>query len=752
MPDPDQPALKHARPVAAVIPCWNRADDVHACLTALARQSQRPDRVIVVDNASDEPIRPANAHAGFEIEVVRLESNAGGSGGFNAGIRRALTSEQDPLVWLLDSDAVPEPHALEQLIVALADTDAGICGSALVDPVRQAAYECGGAIGRWTGELVPIRPTGDHPRAVDYVAACSMLVDARVFRVSGMFPDTFIVNDDAMFCQRARAAGFRVVGVPRSRVQHPTPDGHRGPQRFFAARSSLGPAVLAGLGPIPRAVRVGREALRGAAQHLIGAALQAERHIAGLEGAWDEPAGPAAQADDGGRELDALAASIAGQALGGTVQIHATAIDAARRTQLARDLRELGCGGVEISSETSGPLRTSLRTVSRWIWGAVPDVAVVDARARSRGWLAGHNIVSVGGERWHMNTDSPITLAVRALGLLARSVPIAARAALAPPEPAPAARPGARRQGGEPALSVVIATHDRPKRLERTLNHLSHALQQIPSEVIVVNNGRDLREVPGGVRVLGAGGNVGVDAFNIGVREANADTVLILDDDAWPDRASLESAMAWMADEPDAGAVSFRRKHPGSGRFEWPGSDQTEIDDAWPDLGPCNLVRRSAWASVGGYEREFCLYRNDTDLALALLAAGWKIRFDPAWTSLHDSDSVTRQPPAWFKLATRNWVWMCRRHRRGLTTPLAIVLGAAWAHARSGRSARRQLSTVLGLLAGIARPPPPLRMAANGCAPSGRHLRKLVLLKTRLGRRRAHADRSDAARSATPAG
>src|SRR5690606_34605702 len=86
--------------------------------------------------------------------------------------------------------------------------------------------------------------------------------------------------------------------------------------------------------------------------------------------------------------------------------------------------------------------------------------------------------------------------------------------------------------------------------------------------------------------------------------------------------------------------------------------------DDWPVMGCGNLVRRSAWQAVGGYEESFFLYRNDVDLALKLLAAGGKgggVWFDPTWVVWHDSPAAApnrRKSLRWFELATRNWIWL----------------------------------------------------------------------------------------------
>ena len=103
--------------IVAVVVTWNRRDLLQEALGALAGQTLRPVQTVVVDNASTDGTADllATGHPG--LEVVRLDSNTGGAGGFAAGIERALTFEPD-LVWLLDDDTVPTETAAEELASA----------------------------------------------------------------------------------------------------------------------------------------------------------------------------------------------------------------------------------------------------------------------------------------------------------------------------------------------------------------------------------------------------------------------------------------------------------------------------------------------------------------------------------------------------------------------------------------------------------------------------------------------------------
>ncbi len=287
-------------------------------------------------------------------------------------------------------------------------------------------------------------------------------------------------------------------------------------------------------------------------------------------------------------------------------------------------------------------------------------------------------------------------------------------------------------------LSIVVLSYNRHDALAHTLRTLAPLAARGARVVVVDNASGDgsadmVRERFDWVHLIALDENLAIEGFNIGVRAATGDFVLILDDDAWPEDGSIERALSSMRARPELGGIMLHRLHPRTGAFEWPFDRLDEPVEPWPDMGCANLVRRSAWEQVGGYESAFFLYRNDTDLALKLLGAGWQVRFDPRLRALHDSPVVTVKTTRWFELSTRNWVWMCRRHGRGLVRWQAVVLGWLWAHRLARTSPRRHLRALRGFIAGLVRPYPPLPTSVR---PDGTPLARLIGLKRRLRARR----------------
>lgn len=286
-------------------------------------------------------------------------------------------------------------------------------------------------------------------------------------------------------------------------------------------------------------------------------------------------------------------------------------------------------------------------------------------------------------------------------------------------------------------LSVIVLSFNRRGALLRTLGELRDlGFPGDAGEVIVVENAstdgtqEGVRSSHPGVALIELPVNVGVAGFNRGAEQARGETLLILDDDAWPERGALEGAVQLLARDPSVGAVSLLPRHPATCAGEWPHADVPR--GRWPFMGCGLLVRAEAWRRVGGYEEGFFLYRNDTDLALKLLGAGYDVRFDPAWVVWHDSAAAGRKPDRWLHLATRNWAWMVRRHGRGLWKPAGVALGWAWAIKLAGWSVVRQRLVLRGIGEGLFRAAPALPACVH---PDGTGFADL--LRVRLGRRPA---------------
>lgn len=104
--------------IGAVVVTYNRLDKLKKALKSFEDQQYLPAYVIVVNNASTDTTAQylqqwQEKDAGFEKIILTMESNTGGSGGFYAGIKKAMEQEAD-WIWVSDDDAYLKEDALKQ--------------------------------------------------------------------------------------------------------------------------------------------------------------------------------------------------------------------------------------------------------------------------------------------------------------------------------------------------------------------------------------------------------------------------------------------------------------------------------------------------------------------------------------------------------------------------------------------------------------------------------------------------------------
>jgi GT2 family glycosyltransferase len=757
-PPPDAtPPAAPAR-VIAVVPAWNRPADLARLLTDLAAvRTDAELRVIVVDNASDVVLERVEAVAAAAaalrdtrpVEFLRLDANAGGSGGFNAGIARAL-GEGASFVWLVDSDARVEPGCVQAMLTACRDGVAAV-GAAIGDPGSGKIFEVGGRLNRASGRIDAAMPepgAAREPFEVDYAAACCLLVRSDAIRRAGLMPDLFLHSDDVAFCLRLRAAtGQRVVAAPMARCRHPRFDRYKTWARYYEARNWIVPAVDAKLGFRARLRRAWREVVLAIGQTLICRDDLAKLHVRGLTDAaagrvtgraeperlrcvrsWPMHSLP--------RALDAIAPTLPESAQ----PIAAMHLDAPLTKDARARLRPLlERKGLTVVDEVPKPTRSSreaLRGLLRTVLTPPAAIAVVNAKAPPHAWSAGRVVLAVSPLGYTLRRMHYLDRIAAVVNVAVRGTAAALRVSLLPPAapsspPAEARKPAAARR---PTLSVIILTRDRVEQLLHTLAKLRDDDVGRECEIVVVDNDSSdgtpatVRERFPDAVVVETGANLGVEGFNRGVAASSGEAVLILDDDAWPAEGALAGVLDRLRDEPELDALMLHRKHPRTAEWEWPFAHDVTDDTGWPDMGSGNVIRREAWDAVGGYEAGYFLYRNDTDLALKLLAAGRRVAFARGLHVWHDSPIARHKTPRWIWRSTRNWVWLCRRHGRGGSGLRGVLLGWAWAHRLARLSPLGHLAAMRGVIEGLVKPAPKL---PDGVRPDGRALRRLIRLKMR---------------------
>ncbi|MGH8888782.1 MAG: glycosyltransferase [Acidothermaceae bacterium] len=223
----------------------------------------------------------------------------------------------------------------------------------------------------------------------------------------------------------------------------------------------------------------------------------------------------------------------------------------------------------------------------------------------------------------------------------------------------------------QPRVSILILTRHDPAMLRACLASIAGGGPggHLAYEIVLVLNGADAgvvdfatRELDG-VRVLRSDVNLGFGGgMNRAARHARGELLLLLNDDVEVEPGWLEPLVETLDAHPQAAAVGSRSLFT-DGRVQEAGSVLFSDGSTAPvgrglpagtakwsfvrkvDYCSANslLVRRSAFDEIGGFDsRYFPAYYEDTDLSLALRAAGHSILYDGRSRIRHlESQSTT---------------------------------------------------------------------------------------------------------------
>lgn len=233
---------------AVIIPNWDGIEFLRECLDSLAGLVD-PATIVVVDNGSVDG-SPQMVELEYpHVQLIRLSSNRGFTGGVNAGLRWALEQGYEYCA-LLNNDAVVAPRWLAEL-TALLESDAhiGIATGKLLRSGGHTIDSTGDHYSRW-GRPFPRgrdeldRGQYDAPSGERVFAATggASLYRSTMLRSVGLFDDKFFAYyEDVDISFRARLRGWQVAYTSKAVAFHHvggTSQRISGFARFHAVRNS----------------------------------------------------------------------------------------------------------------------------------------------------------------------------------------------------------------------------------------------------------------------------------------------------------------------------------------------------------------------------------------------------------------------------------------------------------------------------------------------------------------------------------
>jgi GT2 family glycosyltransferase len=240
-------APTEARPgTTVVIITYRRPDCVRTNLEHLARQTQAPEQVLIVDGSEDAATRAVTTEFGFATYL----RNPRGAGNMTSSRNAALPHVTGDLIAFLDDDAFPEPQYFEQLKTFCANHPDVLLGCARTlngepDEARTGVDR----IGRFLDNGAILGFFAADPGRdleIDHGIGATMWMRRALIEQLGGFREFFTgvsgVREDADLFLRAKALGHQAWFVHRAVAAHvaaPQAKGHRFDLRYqhWAARN-----------------------------------------------------------------------------------------------------------------------------------------------------------------------------------------------------------------------------------------------------------------------------------------------------------------------------------------------------------------------------------------------------------------------------------------------------------------------------------------------------------------------------------
>jgi GT2 family glycosyltransferase len=251
---------------------------------------------------------------------------------------------------------------------------------------------------------------------------------------------------------------------------------------------------------------------------------------------------------------------------------------------------------------------------------------------------------------------------------------------------------------------VVIPTLSADARLRECVESLGRQTGCHLEVIVVDNSGSGLVRRNGnapGARVIENARNVGFGAaINQGFRASTAPYLATLNDDAIAHPGWIAALVAALEARPDAGMCASQvrlygehlldsagmlmagdgsSKQRGQGR---PPEDFPVAEEALLPSGSAALYRRAMLEQIGGFDDDFFLYCEDTDLGLRARWAGWKCLYVPAAVVEHHySHSAGAASPLKAYYVERNRLFVVAKNfpaRMAAAAPFVSLVRYLW--------------------------------------------------------------------------
>lgn len=229
--------MENRTKIAIVIPVYNGRDYLSDCLNSLKKQTLQPDRIVIIDNASNDGSKELLSAFKFPISNFQLifnNKNVGFAKACNQGIEEAIKGGAD-YVFLLNQDTVCKKDCLEKLLEAVEQEKNIFALQPLIllwekkdliqtsgDRIHFLGFGHSGDYKKNLKSLI----FNFKSKEITYASGAAMFINIKALKEVGFFDeDLFMYHEDLDLCLRARFLGYKIILAPEAVVYHKYTEG-----------------------------------------------------------------------------------------------------------------------------------------------------------------------------------------------------------------------------------------------------------------------------------------------------------------------------------------------------------------------------------------------------------------------------------------------------------------------------------------------------------------------------------------------
>lgn len=223
--------------LVAVVVTFNRLAKLKLTLANLLKNSPMGlASIVVVDNAStDGTAEWLSTQDDPRLDILTSPTNRGGAGGFEQGLRHALTQHKADWFVVMDDDAWPEPGMLDSFMANTRPDDTAVAAAVYypdgricemnrpsVNPFWSPRTFLRTLIKRRDGYHIPHSAyTAKQPTPIDLTSFVGLFISKKMLDTVGLpDPGLFIYGDDVIYTLGLRKRGFKIIFDPSARFVH----------------------------------------------------------------------------------------------------------------------------------------------------------------------------------------------------------------------------------------------------------------------------------------------------------------------------------------------------------------------------------------------------------------------------------------------------------------------------------------------------------------------------------------------------